>query len=83
MSKFVQLNQAFPANSNIDVLGAWKHLHYWTVSRPLWEAPSSFEFFVAWKENPHFIVANFEVGGLLKNARGEDVDDFMKLMVVM
>lgn len=66
-----------------DVLGAWKYLHYWTVSRSLWDAPSSFDFFVLWKEKPHHFMANFEVGTLFETARGEDVDEFSKLMIVM
>jgi hypothetical protein len=59
---------------------AWKYLHCFTVSRPLWEAPSSFDFFQKWKA--YHVVQNFEFEDFVKTGRAEDVDDFSKVLLV-
>lgn len=50
------------------------------MSRPLWEAPSSFDFFQTWKA-PH-VIENFELESFLKTGRADDVNDFAKVFVV-
>jgi hypothetical protein len=65
----------------VDVFfGAWKYLHCWTMSRPLWEALSSFDFFRRWKT--YHIIRNFEFENFLKTGRADDVDDFSKVLMV-
>ncbi|KAK9423954.1 putative Zn(2)-C6 fungal-type domain-containing protein [Seiridium unicorne] len=59
----------------------WAYVHRWTLSRPLWEAASSFEFDHLWKENPPFVIPNYSFGNFLKHGRGEDVDEFAKILM--
>lgn len=61
---------------------AWKYQHCWTISRSLWEASSSFDFFLVWKSKVHHINKNFEFESFLKCETGDDVDDFSKLLMV-
>lgn len=63
-------------------LNAWKYQHCWTISRSLWEAPSSFDFFLVWKSKAHHVNENFEFENFLKYSAGDDVDDFSKLLMV-
>jgi hypothetical protein len=58
----------------------WRYLHCFTVARPLWEAPSSFDFFRKWKT--YHVVENFDLEKFVKNGRAEDVDDFSKVQLV-
>jgi hypothetical protein len=64
------------------IFGAWKYLHCWTLSRPLWEAPSSFDFFQIWKNKAHHVIDNFEFGSFIETGEVENVDDFSKLLMV-
>ncbi|KAG8164221.1 hypothetical protein KVR01_006139 [Diaporthe batatas] len=66
-----------------DDTGAWAYTHRWTLSRPLWEASSSFEFSRLWKETPHFIISNYSFDSFLKHGRGEDVDDFAEILMTV
>ena len=50
------------------------------MSRPLWEAPSSFDFFRTWKA--YHVIENFEFESFLKTGRADDVDDFSKVLMV-
>ncbi|KAK9780257.1 hypothetical protein SCAR479_02894 [Seiridium cardinale] len=59
----------------------WAYVHRWTLSRPLWEAASSFEFDHLWKENPPFVIPNYSFENFLKHGRGEDVDEFAKILM--
>lgn len=63
-------------------LDAWKYQHCWTISRSLWEAPSSFDFFSVWKSKSHYVNENFEFENFLKSGTGDDVDDLSKLLMV-
>ncbi|KAL1853165.1 hypothetical protein Daus18300_011904 [Diaporthe australafricana] len=63
--------------------GPWAFVHRWTLSRPLWNANSSFEFRRAWKENPQFIISNYSFENFLKHGRGEDVDDFAEILMTV
>lgn len=56
--------------------------HPWTLSRHLWEAPSSFDFFDAWDSKSRFHVSCLEVDDCLKQARGDDVDAFGRAMLI-
>ncbi|KAK9482017.1 hypothetical protein V1527DRAFT_477764 [Lipomyces starkeyi] len=68
---------------NNDVFyGAWKYLHCWTMSRPLWEASSSFDFFLSWRNKAHHVIGNFDFESFLKTGKGGDVDDFSKVLMV-
>ncbi|CAJ2502414.1 Uu.00g098080.m01.CDS01 [Anthostomella pinea] len=69
------------ADAATDGLGPWAYVHRWTISRPLWEAESSFEFNRKWKESPHFVIANYSFERFLEFGRGEDVDDFAEIVL--
>lgn len=63
--------------------GAWAYTHRWTLSRPLWEASSAFEFQRLWKETPQFIISNYSFDNFLKHGRGDDVDDFAEILMTV
>ncbi|KAJ0124284.1 hypothetical protein J7T55_005622 [Diaporthe amygdali] len=63
--------------------GPWAYVHRWTLSRPLWEASSAFEFRRLWKETPHFIIANYSFETFLEHGRAEDVDDFAEILMTV
>jgi hypothetical protein len=52
------------------------------MSRPLWEAPSSFDFYLIWRNKAYCVMENFEFESFLKTGRGDDVDDFSKILMV-
>jgi hypothetical protein len=52
------------------------------MSRPLWEAPSSFDFFVVWRNKAHRVIENFDLEIFLKTGSGDDVDDFARVLMV-
>ncbi|KAH8597060.1 hypothetical protein B0O99DRAFT_593341 [Bisporella sp. PMI_857] len=60
----------------------WKYPHRWTISRPLWEAPSSFDFFLIWRNKAYPIIENFDFESFLKTGISDDVDDFSKVLMV-
>ncbi|KAI1330968.1 hypothetical protein F5Y16DRAFT_320686 [Xylariaceae sp. FL0255] len=70
-----------PDSCDDDDLGPWAFVHRWTLSKPLWEANSSFDFQRAWKDNFHFIISNFSFENFLKNGRAEDVDEFAEILL--
>ena len=55
----------------------------WTLGAYLWNAPSEFDFKVAWREKRHYIIQNLDFGEVLANASPDDVDDFSKSLMVM
>uniref|UniRef100_A0A8H7K3W7 Zn(2)-C6 fungal-type domain-containing protein n=1 Tax=Bionectria ochroleuca TaxID=29856 RepID=A0A8H7K3W7_BIOOC len=70
-------------NNSKDTRGRdfWIYCHRWTISRHLWEAESSAEFVRAWKEKPQFIITNYSFEGFLEYGRGDDVDDFSRILL--
>lgn len=71
-----------PDDENDDP-GPWAFTHRWTLSRPLWEASSPFEFDRLWKETPQFIISNYSFDTFLKHGRGEDVDEFAEILMTV
>jgi hypothetical protein len=69
------------ADTTAEDLGPWAYVHRWTLARPLWDASSSFEFHRAWRETPHFIIANFSLEKFLEQGRAEDVDEFAEVIL--
>ncbi|KAI0186684.1 hypothetical protein EV127DRAFT_500382 [Xylaria flabelliformis] len=65
----------------IDPDSAWAYAHRWTLGRSLWDACSSAEFQRAWKDSPHFVIANFSFENFLENGKGEDVDEFAEILL--
>lgn len=63
--------------------GPWAFTHRWTLSRPLWEASSSFEFNHLWRETPQFVISNYSFDTFLKHGRGEDVDEFAEILMTV
>lgn len=53
-----------------------------TASKHLWQAPSSVEFFRAWREKPQYRIVNFDFKDFWMYARADDADEFTKLMLV-
>ncbi|KAI3323574.1 hypothetical protein HD806DRAFT_522716 [Xylariaceae sp. AK1471] len=47
-----------------------------TYSSHLWNAQNSFDFFLAWKEKPLYIMSAFNFDEFLKRGTGDDLDDF-------
>ena len=62
-------------------LGAWTHNHRWTLSRHLWEADSSFDFFRRWRDQAHYVINNYSLEKFLKYGNGDDVDDFAEILL--
>jgi hypothetical protein len=54
-----------------------------TVCAHLWDAPSEFDFKVAWREKKQYIIQNLNFEEVLLNASPEDIDDFGKAFLVM
>jgi len=52
------------------------------MSKQLWEAPTSFDFFQVWKEKPQHVIEGFNLEGFLKAGSGADVDEFGRLLLV-
>ncbi|KAM7193738.1 hypothetical protein V8F33_007672 [Rhypophila sp. PSN 637] len=78
-----QLMKKDPVSSGApDDLGPWKYIYRWTLSRPLWEAEKSFDFYRAWEEKkPHFVIDNYALGEFLQHGRPELVDEFGKIIL--
>ncbi|KAH8653802.1 hypothetical protein BX600DRAFT_553451 [Xylariales sp. PMI_506] len=80
---FVGLWNMICRDNEGDFTDAFQYINRWTMSRRLWEAPSSFEFYRTWRERPHHVVGNMDFKNVLKLARGDDADDFAKLLMVV
>ncbi|KAI1758292.1 hypothetical protein F4782DRAFT_19679 [Xylaria castorea] len=61
--------------------GTWAYAHRWTLGRSLWDACSSTEFQRAWRDSPHFVIANFAFENFLENGKGDDVDEFAEMIL--
>lgn len=59
----------------------WKDLTF-TASRSLWEAPSSVEFYRAWKDKPQYFIRDFDFKDFWSYARPDDMDDFTRTMLM-
>ncbi|KAJ2996982.1 hypothetical protein NUW58_g800 [Xylaria curta] len=68
-----------PAYSDPD--GTWAYAHRWTLGRSLWEASSPAAFQRAWKQNPHFVITNFNFEHFLEVGKSEDVDEFSETLL--
>ncbi|PQK08450.1 hypothetical protein BB8028_0001g05250 [Beauveria bassiana] len=76
---FVCINKLL---KNIDVGQAmWQNLRF-TASKHLWEAPSSVEFFRAWRDKPQYYIRDFEFKDFWSYARADDMDEFTKIMLM-
>lgn len=64
-------------------IGVWAREHRWTLSRHLWEAADSFEFFRAWREKPSFVISSFDFAGFLETGKPQDVDDFARILMTL
>lgn len=64
-------------------LGPWGDKHIWTHSGHLWEAPSSFDFYRAWREKPKWAISNLFFEEFLKDGKGEDMDEFSRFLLVV
>ncbi|KAI3321266.1 hypothetical protein HD806DRAFT_503591 [Xylariaceae sp. AK1471] len=79
----VGLYELMKEPGNTEAVNAWAYIHRWTLSRSLWEASSSSEFQRAWRENPHFVIANYSFDKFLESGKGEDVDDFAEILLTV
>jgi hypothetical protein len=70
-------------DGSIEDMGPWASVHLWTLSRHLWEAPSSFDFFHIYREKPHYTISNVFFDDFLKEGKGDDVDDFGRILLVV
>lgn len=53
------------------------------MSKHLWEAESSFDFYSRWRNKPHFIIKNFAFDRFLQTGKGEDVDSFGRIILTL
>ena len=51
------------------------------MSRHLWGAPTSFEFYRVWGEKPQYIIENFDMAAFLKRGMTDAVDDMGKIIL--
>ena len=70
----------FPSSASPD---PWSYKHRWTLSRGLWEATSAIEFRRLWREKRRFVVTNYSFENFLQCGRGEDVDEFAEILLVV
>ncbi len=76
---FVCMNKLL---KSIDVSRSmWRNLRF-TASRHLWEAPSSVDFFRAWREKPQYYIRDFDFKDFWSYARPDDLDEFTKVMLM-
>ncbi|TQV95748.1 hypothetical protein V2A60_000926 [Cordyceps javanica] len=76
---FVCMNKLL---QNLDVNQAmWQNLRF-TASRHLWEAPSSVDFFRAWRDKPQYFIRDFDFKDFWSYARADDMDEFTKTMLM-
>jgi hypothetical protein len=54
----------------------------WAICAPIWEAPSEFDFKIAWKEKRRFIIRNLDMKEVVRDAVPDEVDDFGKIFLV-
>ncbi|OAA64892.1 C6 zinc finger domain protein [Cordyceps fumosorosea ARSEF 2679] len=59
----------------------WQDLRF-TASRHLWEAPSSVDFFRAWRDKPQYFIRDFDFKDFWSYARADDLDEFTKTMLM-
>lgn len=59
----------------------WDNLRF-TASRHLWEAPSSVDFFRAWRDKPQYYIRDFDFKDFWSYARPDDMDEFTKVMLM-
>jgi hypothetical protein len=73
----------FTADYKTSASSAWAQVHRWTLSKYLWEAPDSFEFFQAWRDKPLFVLSGFNFDEFLKTGTGDDLDEFANMFLTM
>lgn len=59
----------------------WQPCNTFTASRHLWDAPTSVDFFKAWREQPQWCIQNGIFKEFWQYAKAEDCDEFTKLML--
>ncbi|KAI0894832.1 hypothetical protein F4806DRAFT_98234 [Annulohypoxylon nitens] len=64
-------------------LSKWEYVHRSTLSKHLWDAQNSFDFWRAWNAKPMWIISAFCFDGFLQNGKGEDLDDFALPFLIM
>lgn len=64
-------------------MAKWIAPHRWTFSKALWDAQSSPEFFMKWREKPILVITSFNVQAIAKVARPADIDEFARLFLTM
>lgn len=64
-------------------MAKWIAPHRWTFSKALWDAQSSPEFFMKWRDKPILVITSFNVQAIAKVARPADIDEFARLFLTM
>ena len=70
------------ADGETDIV-KWMAPHRWTFSKALWDAQSSPEFFLKWREQPVYIINSFYVQVIAKVARPADIDEFARVFLIL
>ncbi|KAI0890503.1 uncharacterized protein GGS22DRAFT_14452 [Annulohypoxylon maeteangense] len=63
--------------------GNWEYIHRWTLSRHLWAAQNSFDFWRAWNEKPMWVINAFCFDEFLRTGKGDDIDDLALVFLVL
>lgn len=82
-SLFEILVAAGDSSQNESDIAKWRTPHRWTFSKALWDAQSSSEFFLKWREKPMCIIHSFYVQVIAKVARPTDIDEFARIFLTM
>ncbi|KAI1461896.1 hypothetical protein F4805DRAFT_186598 [Annulohypoxylon moriforme] len=64
-------------------IDSWEYVHRSTLSRHLWAAENSFDFWRAWNEKPMWIISAFCFDEFLQTGKGDDIDDFALAFLIM
>jgi hypothetical protein len=54
----------------------------WTLSAHLWNAPSAFDFGIAWQKRKHFEITNMNFAEVIQEAKPDDMDSLGKIFLV-
>ena len=79
---FIQIYKLFQGNVQLHCDGKLGLNHSWYLSAHLWNAPSAFDFAVAWADQQHFIIDNLNFSWALSNAQPGDMDVFGRMLLV-
>lgn len=79
---FIQIYKLLQGDRQLQCDGKLGLFHSWYLSAHLWNAPSAFDFAVAWADKPHFVIDNLDFTCALSTAQPDDVGLFGRMLLV-